>query len=305
MPNTMSTFYSNGKLLLTGEYLVLDGAQALALPTSFGQSLSVAAADEPGIRWRSFDHDGSVWLEAHVTLNDIRHARPSTNPVGRLLDILRVADEMSPGVLEDTSALLVETRLTFPRHWGLGSSSTLLCNIARWFEIDPYALLEKTFGGSGYDIACGIHDSAILFRREYGHPIVVETNFLPPFRDNLYFVYLNQKQDSREAIAAYRAKAPSDLAVPIREVDRVTQRILDADSLSSFVQAIDDHEALLSSLLGMPTVRQRLFPDFPGGLKSLGGWGGDFILAASLEEPTAYFNRLGYATVVPYRAMIK
>jgi mevalonate kinase len=28
-------FYSNGKLLLTGEYLVLDGAKSLALPTKF------------------------------------------------------------------------------------------------------------------------------------------------------------------------------------------------------------------------------------------------------------------------------
>ena len=35
------TFYSNGKLLITGEYVVLDGAKALALPTKFGQSLLV------------------------------------------------------------------------------------------------------------------------------------------------------------------------------------------------------------------------------------------------------------------------
>ncbi|MEQ3661167.1 MAG: GHMP kinase, partial [Flavobacterium sp.] len=35
------TYYSNGKLLLTGEYVVLDGAKALAVPTKFGQSLSI------------------------------------------------------------------------------------------------------------------------------------------------------------------------------------------------------------------------------------------------------------------------
>ena len=33
------TFYSNGKLLITGEYVVLDGAKALALPTKYGQNL--------------------------------------------------------------------------------------------------------------------------------------------------------------------------------------------------------------------------------------------------------------------------
>ena len=35
------TFYSNGKLLITGEYLVLDGAKAFALPTKFGQNLII------------------------------------------------------------------------------------------------------------------------------------------------------------------------------------------------------------------------------------------------------------------------
>ena len=39
------TFYSNGKLLITGEYLVLDGAKALALPTKYGQYLTVEFLD--------------------------------------------------------------------------------------------------------------------------------------------------------------------------------------------------------------------------------------------------------------------
>ena len=34
-------YYSNGKLLLTGEYVVLDGAKALAVPTKFGQLLNI------------------------------------------------------------------------------------------------------------------------------------------------------------------------------------------------------------------------------------------------------------------------
>ena len=34
-------YKSNGKILLTSEYLVLDGAQALALPSKFSQSLEV------------------------------------------------------------------------------------------------------------------------------------------------------------------------------------------------------------------------------------------------------------------------
>jgi mevalonate kinase len=50
------TFYSNGKLLITGEYLVLDGAKALALPTKFGQNLTVEEGANQEISWTS--HDG-------------------------------------------------------------------------------------------------------------------------------------------------------------------------------------------------------------------------------------------------------
>ena len=34
-------FYSNGKLLITGEYFVLNGALSLALPTVYGQHLEI------------------------------------------------------------------------------------------------------------------------------------------------------------------------------------------------------------------------------------------------------------------------
>jgi mevalonate kinase len=51
------TFYSNGKLLITGEYLVLDGAKAFALPTKFGQSLIIEEGSNKAIQWISYDHD--------------------------------------------------------------------------------------------------------------------------------------------------------------------------------------------------------------------------------------------------------
>ena len=62
------TFYSNGKLLLTGEYLVLDGAKALALPTKMGQNLQIATLESPSIVWKSFDSDGSVWFQDELEI---------------------------------------------------------------------------------------------------------------------------------------------------------------------------------------------------------------------------------------------
>ena len=58
-----SNFYSKGKLLLTGEYLVLDGAKALALPTKKGQSLLVEKNNSGLLSWTSFDCHKQVWYK--------------------------------------------------------------------------------------------------------------------------------------------------------------------------------------------------------------------------------------------------
>jgi mevalonate kinase len=44
-------FYSNGKFLITGEYLILDGAKSLAVPTKFGQELKIDSNDSKFIEW--------------------------------------------------------------------------------------------------------------------------------------------------------------------------------------------------------------------------------------------------------------
>jgi hypothetical protein len=66
------TFYSNGKLLITAEYVVLDGAIALALPTKFGQNLTVEPAHDKGIQWTSYDADGSCWFESFISFESIQ-----------------------------------------------------------------------------------------------------------------------------------------------------------------------------------------------------------------------------------------
>ena len=65
----MQTFYSHGKLLISAEYAVLDGALALALPTKFGQSFSVESNSENTILWKSISNEGDVWFEAEFTID--------------------------------------------------------------------------------------------------------------------------------------------------------------------------------------------------------------------------------------------
>ena len=59
----LKPYRSNGKLLLTGEYVVLDGANALAIPTKYGQSLTVEPNDSNTIVWKSYNELDKVWFE--------------------------------------------------------------------------------------------------------------------------------------------------------------------------------------------------------------------------------------------------
>lgn len=301
----MQEFYSNGKLLITGEYTVLDGATALALPTRQGQYLHVKQHTGRNITWHALDNNKSLWYSDTFAFDDIFNNKQKSlsKEHDTLIAILHEADKLNPAILQNSTGFTVTTSLTFPKEWGLGTSSTLINNIAQWFTVDAFDLLNRSFGGSGYDIACAQHNSPVLYTLQNSIPVVAPVSFNPAFADNLYFVYLNKKQNSRDAIAAYRQKQ-GRLDSVINTINALTRQILNAATLAGFCHAIDEHEAIMSRVLETSTVKAALFPDFNGSLKSLGAWGGDFILAASEENPEAYFKVKGYEVIMPYREMI-
>ncbi|AWG21202.1 GHMP kinase [Flavobacterium faecale] len=293
------TFYSNGKLLLTGEYLVLDGAVALAVPTKLGQSLSISKGNNQEIQWTSFDSDGSIWFETVILFSDIiNFTKTETETVkDTLIRILHHAYLANPLLLEKEKGYQIETKLTFARQWGLGTSSTLINNIAQWLNIDAFELLNTSFGGSGYDIACAQNNNPITYQLEKGKPIVSATVFNPSFKDTIYFVYLNQKQNSKTAITNYKANKHIDLEKNIQSINQLTQSVKEATTAEDFCLALTIHEAKMSIILETPTVKEALFDDFNGTVKSLGAWGGDFVMVVSNVNPTAYFLKKGYSVI--------
>ncbi len=303
----MKEFYSHGKLLLSGEYLVLDGALALAVPTRPGQWLRVREADTPGLTWRSCNPDGSPWFETHFPEGELMGITATGNfPKGtreRLGYLLAKCGELNPGFPGQLRNVSVETRLEFPREWGLGTSSTLLANLASWAGVDPYDLLNQTMGGSGYDIAAARSERPFFYRLIEGVPKVVEIPFEPAFAGELFFVFLNQKQDSREGIARYRNRH-FDLKEAEKRISQLSFNLATAPDLGTFREALEEHEARLGSILGMKPVKERLFPDYPGSIKSLGAWGGDFILVTGSGSDQGYFREKGYPVIRPYGELI-
>jgi mevalonate kinase len=300
------TFYSNGKLLITGEYLVLDGATAFALPTKFGQTLIVEEGANHEITWISYDADGSIWFEDSIPFSEIINPAiiDKESIKTTLVTILNKAYLLNPDLISNSNGYLIKTQLTFPKKWGLGTSSSLINNIAQWLQVDAFKLLKTSFGGSGYDIACAQNDSPILYHLERGEPIVEKVSFNPVFTSNIYFIYLNKKQNSKSSIALYQRRKANNLDNSISSIDKITQDVLHAQTTTSFAKAIANHEAEMSRVLEMKTVKEALFSDFEGEVKSLGAWGGDFIMIVAPINPSAYFTTKGYNTILTYEEMI-
>ncbi len=305
---TSATYYGHGKLLITGEYAVLDGATALAVPTRLGQRLRVMSGDGRKFRWESYDAAGAQWFKARFKLrsSDRWKTRKTTDEkiADRLEKILRAAERMGADVGEELAGVTVRTELEFPRQWGLGTSSTLIHCLAQWWRIDPYRLLKKTFGGSGYDLACAAAAGPIRYRLTSDGPAVETTAWQPSYRDQLAFVYLGKKQDSREGIRRYRER-PKDPAW-IDEITSLTEAFLGVDNLSEAQHLLRRHERTVAGHLELPTVQSRYFADFPGVVKSLGAWGGDFVLALSNVDFAAtrtYFRGRGFGTVLRYEEL--
>ncbi|WP_430614224.1 GYDIA family GHMP kinase [Flavobacterium sp. JP2137] len=301
-----SCYYSHGKLLITAEYLVLDGAQALALPTKMGQQLRVTPVKTGEIHWLSFDRDGAVWIDETFAVSRILNLQlQSTDSpyLKTLLQILAAAHRLNPQFFEQSRGFDVETQLEFPRIWGLGTSSTVINNIAQWVGVDAFQLLQDAFGGSGYDIACAQYHSPILYTRTHAGPQIESVVFNPVFSDCLYFVYLNQKQDSKAGIARYREYS-ANRSSQKAEINALTQQLLHSNSLEEFECLLEQHEAIIAAIIDMPKVKEVFFPDFTGAVKSLGAWGGDFVLVTAKKNPLAYFSAKGFDVVLPYREMI-
>ena len=312
----MSLYQAHGKFLLTGEYLVLKGALALALPLKLGQSLQVSFvdADTHRLHWIAQQPD-KPWFSVLFdtdTLEPVTTDDPAK--AEKLAGILKAIRQLKPTAFYG-SDLRFRTHLDFDPNWGLGSSSTLIANLARWADVNPYELLKLTFGGSGYDIACATAEGPVYYQVKTEVPEPVEgptpwvepIDFNPPFADHLFFVYQGQKQSSSKEIKAFLEKAnPVDLQKDIDAVSEISRAVPKCESLDEFGMLMQCHERIIARCIGKEPVQKR-FPDFEGVMKSLGAWGGDFILAAAEwgeKQVREYFNGKGLEVIFGYKETV-
>ena len=296
----MKKIHSNGKLLITGEYLVLDGAISLALPCNYGQSLSFKSHNKDILNWISLDVNKEIWFEASFEASSFKVQKTSDNNIVKWVQkILKASSELSKSKKKLKGTIINE--LEFPSNWGLGSSSTLLNNISNLYEIDPYDLHFSTTNGSGYDIACASSNSSLTYQIINNKPIVNPMDWNPNYKNEIIFIYLNKKQKSNLEIKRYnKLKKNPDL---VNEISNITKKIIRSKNITEFEKFIDQHELIISELMQTKTVKEKYFSDYNGSIKSLGAWGGDFILATKNNKN--YFLEKGFNTVFSFSELIK
>lgn len=279
----------------------------MAVPTKFGQRLDVSLHDNfSGIRWEAYVlNQGWLHVSFGSRLFNIIHTNDQKLAL-HLKKILKKAFELGNISVDNQKGILIRTNLDFERNWGLGSSSTLLSNIGYWLDVDPFSLSKQTSNGSGFDVAAARSDKPIFYQLVNGKPEISSFNFSPEFKDQLYFVHLNSKKNSEESVKSYKKKVRANQQ-DVSEVSSLSRIIAGAKNLIDFEKALLEHEQILSKVLGIDRIKNQFFSDFQGEIKSLGAWGGDFVMA-TYNGPEShlkqYFNAKGKNTILRFDDMV-
>lgn len=293
-------YYASAKLLLFGEYLVLKGAECLAIPLKYGQNLVVEEIFEKKIKWKS-SVDGHVWFSAILShdLNVIETPDPQKAEI--LKTILVGIKNVKPELFR--TGLDFNIHADFKQEWGFGSSSTLISCLSQWSKVNPFILLKGTFGGSGYDIACATASTPILYEMETNQSVPVY--LFPKVTSKLLFVYSGKKQKSAHEINRFESLEIYD--EQIKEMNSIVLSAIKATQIEDFEEGISQSEQLLSGILKVEPIKERQFKNYPFYIKSLGAWGGDFFMATFRKENEArqYFAQAGFPIQFNFNELIK
>lgn len=300
----MKSLFSPGKLLLTSEYFVLDGALALAIPTKLGQEFffEEVANQKSLIIWEAL-HENEPWLKATINYKTWEIVETNLPDAANFItNVLKIVQQLSKTKFCSDDSYYLKTNLQFPSNFGLGSSSTLMNNLAEWGGVDAFQLNDLALGGSGYDIAIAQKNKPILFKIENKKRVFSSVDFNPDFKKDLIFIHLNQKQDSREGIQLYRSKDKSEELIEF--FSNLTKEVVNTDSLEDFSHLMELHEEKVSDFLGIATAKEKYFHDIPVFVKSLGAWGGDFVMSCQFSGYKDYFSSKNFHTILSYEDLI-
>jgi mevalonate kinase len=305
----ITTWFSNGNLIITGEYFVMTGAKALAVPLKSGQRMTVELIEnqKDAIIWKSYEN-GISWFEANIGCKnlDIRSSSDTETAI-RLKNILKKILQLRPDFLSENLSYNISSEIDFSLNWGWGSSSSLISNLANWAGIDPFALHKLVSQGSGYDIAASLSSSPLFYQLRNGTREIKSSSFNPRFKNFIHFIWLGRKQNSETSIGEklHSVKVNND---HLTTITKLTEMIAGEEDITEFTRLVAEHEKILAGVLQMTRIKEKYFNGFEGEIKSLGAWGGDFAMVVSPLRKTdiiRYFKGKGLETLFGFDEIVK
>lgn len=304
-----TSWYSNGNLLISGEYFVLAGAKALAVPLKYGQSMKINCFenDQNAIHWES-NEMGKSWFKAELNCEDLNITGFSDREIAlKLQKVLKAIKQIKPELFSKNMTYDILCDIRFNLNWGWGSSSTLIANLANWAGIDPFKLNKLVSAGSGYDIAASLSPTPVFYQITDGHHLIDPVVFNPIFREFISFVYMGKKQNTESSIVKNIESVKKNMnMVPL--INSLTEKFAGEENMEEFIRSISEHEKIISATLNMTRIKEKYFRDFEGEIKSLGAWGGDFAMVVSPINQIRikqYFREKGLETIFRFDEIVK
>jgi mevalonate kinase len=302
----MIQFHAHGKLLLSAEYMVMFGAKALAVPLKKGQTLDLLHKEsQQAFSWKAF-YNKKLWFEAAFHPATLKILDTTSIKIAQNLKVLlQACIKMMPSFQESLFRKDAVTALDFPPEYGFGSSSTLISLLAEWAEVNPLDLHFMVSEGSGYDVACALADGPITYKLRENLPQYQHIPFRPSFQEHIWFAWLGKKQETAPHLREITPRIKPGFDV-IYKFSELTRAMIEAPTLDEFRRVMDVHEEKLSQILGMEKISTTLSA-LPGSVKSLGAWGGDFVMIASEADRETLANYLlekGIEVLYSYKELV-
>lgn len=305
--------------MITGEYLVIRGAKALAVPTVLGQQLQFShdrRSKSKKINWVSMTSGDLIWYSNQFDIdNNFEPAEQKGSGRTEFIRSLLIAiNQSKPDFFKEQGTYTFKTFMDFDPGWGMGSSSSLIVNLAMLTSLQPFELVfSSTLNqGSGYDIATSLIGKPIIYFIEEEMYHWAEPADLPwkNFVGHCRLVYLNHKQDSNVEVSRFKSRwKENENHNVIEEISNISEKLTTVTDYAEFKQLLSRHEMIMSEVLKKKCIKDEMFSDFKGVIKSLGAWGGDFILAcpdsvSDIDYTENYFLVKGYHTIMEFSKMI-
>ena len=281
--------------MLCGEYAVTIGVEALALPVSLGQWMYVWEFDSPGggdrLIWEAKEKDGSTWLNESfaLPLETMEAETEKSSERDRSREVLHsMLSMVAEGFWKTGKSYRIETQLEFDRSSGLGSSSTMVANFARFAGLDAQKVQQKVLGGSGYDVAVAELGKGLVFWKNAEVANWDAWKLSADLTSKWKIVFLGKKQNSRNALADVKGKLmeieKDDFLM--HQLRQVCAAVKMANQVPMLEAGLEMWQAILAMSLGLETPYQHFkFQPTKGGLcKWLGAWGGDMLLINDVFE---------------------